>query len=72
MPAYLVTITAGRKEVLSARIQAKNKAQAKAQALETLRLQRGQGKKPVPAKIVVTAVKLDLPEWILKTDTPPR
>ena len=72
MPAYLVTVTAGETELLSALIEAKNKTHAKAQALETMKMQRAHGKKLVPEKIVVTAVKSEIPEWILKKGTPQR
>lgn len=71
MPTYLVAITAGEKELLLARIEAKDKKHAKAQALETMKMQRGHAKKLVPADIVVTAVRSDIPEWILKCGAPP-
>jgi len=45
MPFYAVTIRAGEVELLSARIEARSMAHAKAQALATLERQRGHAKK---------------------------
>jgi hypothetical protein len=69
MPFFVVTVTEGKTELLSARLEAKNMTHAKALALAALKKQLGHAKGIAGlavGELVVTAQKSEAPEGIPK------